>query len=88
MPYVVDENLLEVEILKNSVKKITSKEAEIKYFSSIGDFNSIASKLNIPVIIYGASGDNFHGSDESVDIKSFYETIEVLYDFLVEYLAI
>jgi len=80
--------LLEVEILKNSVKKITSKEAEIKYFSSIGDFNSIASKLNIPVIIYGASGDNFHGSDESVDIKSFYETIEVLYDFLVEYLAI
>ena len=61
---------------------------KIKYFSSIGDFNSIASKLNIPVIIYGASGDNFHGSDESVDIKSFYETIEVLYDFLIEYLAI
>ncbi|MDU1911287.1 M20 family metallopeptidase [Fusobacterium sp.] len=88
MPYVVDEKLLEIEILKDSIKKITSKEAEIKYFSSIGDFNSIASKLNIPVIIYGASGDNFHGSDEAVDIKSFYETVEVLYDFLVKYLAI
>jgi len=88
MPYVVDEKLLEIEILKDSIKKITSKEAKIKYFSSIGDFNSIASKLNIPVIIYGASGDNFHGSDEAVDIKSFYETIEVLYDFLVKYLAI
>lgn len=88
MPYVVDEKLLEIEILKDSIKKITSKEVKIKYFSSIGDFNSIASKLNIPVIIYGASGDNFHGSDEAVDIKSFYETIEVLYDFLVKYLAI
>lgn len=88
MPYVVDENLLEIDLLKDSIKKATSKEAEIKYFSSIGDFNSIASKLNIPVIIYGASGDNFHGSDEAVDIESFYETIEVIYDFLVKYLAV
>ena len=88
MPYVVDENLLEIDLLKDSIKKVTSKEAEIKYFSSIGDFNSIASKLNIPVIIYGASGDNFHGSYEAVDIESFYETIEVIYDFLVKYLAV
>lgn len=87
MPYVVDENIAEVSLLKSAIAKITGQPAEIRYFSSIGDFNSIASKLGIPVLIYGPSGENFHGSNESLDLESFYQTIEVLYDFLVKYLV-
>ena len=88
LPYVIDEDIEEVKIFKDSVKKITKKDPQIKYFSSIGDFNSIASKLEIPVIIYGPSGNNFHESDESVDVESFYDTIEIIYDFLIKYFTI
>lgn len=87
LPYVVDENILEVNLLKDSIEKHFFQLPEIKYFSSIGDFNSIASNLNIPVIIYGPSGENFHSNNEAVDLESFYRTIDVLYDFLVKYLT-
>ncbi|WMJ78202.1 MULTISPECIES: M20 family metallopeptidase [unclassified Sedimentibacter] len=88
MPYVTDENLEEVRILESLIKECSGQEPMIKYFSSIGDFNLIAERLDIPVLIFGPSGGNFHSFDEYVNLNSFLETIEIVYNYLTRRLSL
>lgn len=88
MPYVVDKNHEHVREFYKSINEITRKPPVINYFSSIGDFNTIYEKLNIPVIIFGPSGSNFHSFDEYVDLNSYLEVTEVLYNYLARMLSI
>lgn len=87
MPYVVNENNVFVKEFCKSINEVIKKSPVINYFSSIGDFNTIYEKLNIPVIVFGPSGANFHSYDEYVDLDSFLEVSEVLYDYLVRMLT-
>ncbi|MDF2677544.1 MAG: peptidase [Bacillota bacterium] len=87
MPYTVDEKNKYIKEFYDCVEDITGKSPEINYFSSIGDFNTISEKLNIPVIVYGPSGSNFHSYDEYVEIDTFLEVSEVLYGYLVKKLT-
>lgn len=81
-PYVVDEDNEYVKLLQESIKEVTGKDGKISYFSSIGDFNYLGTRVGAPALLFGPSGKNYHASDEWVSINSLVETSQVLYDLL------
>ena len=83
-PYTVDEDNKYTKKFLESVKTVTGKNAEISYFSSIGDFNFIASRLGIPTFVFGPDGKNYHTHDEHVIIPTVVKTAEVIYNFIRE----
>lgn len=87
MPYTVSEEDPLVKRFMESVTSICGKEPTKAYFQSIGDFNYLGSRLNAPVVIFGAEGENFHSHDEYATISSIQKTAEVVYDFLVKSLT-
>ncbi len=86
-PFVVDENNTYVEAFKSSVLDITKKEASIEYFSSIGDFNYVGSRVGVPTLIFGPDGENYHTHDEFVYIDTAVDTALIIYDYLVKTLV-
>lgn len=86
MPYVVKKNNPFVDQFANVVRTISKKEPKYSYFSSIGDFNYLGSRLNIPVIVFGAAGGNYHSADEWLDINSAISMTEVLFGYLAKLL--
>lgn len=88
MPYVVDEDDHYTTMLQRSIEDVTGRKAAIDYFSSIGDFNYLGTRLKIPTFVFGPSGDNFHSSDEYVELESVVKTCEVIYNFLERMLVL
>ena len=86
MPYVVDPNDDYVMKFIEVVTNVAEKDPNFSYFSSIGDFNYLGSRLNIPVIVFGADGGNYHSADEWVDIPSAVTMTKTVYEYLVEML--
>jgi len=82
MPYVVEHSNKYVGKFEDVVFENIGKKPSISYFSSIGDFNYLGSRLNIPVLVFGPSGGNFHGADEWVDILSYASTTKILVNYL------
>ncbi len=70
-----------------TVSSVCEKAPSRSYFQSIGDFNYLGSRLNAPAIIFGAEGNNFHGSDEYVTLESVYKTAQVIYAYLEKVLC-
>lgn len=87
MPYTVEEDNPYVKAFTDSVVSVCKEEPEKEYFQSIGDFNYLGSRLNAPVVIFGAEGENFHSHDEYATVSSTLKTAEVVYDFLKKTLA-
>ena len=87
LPYTVSAEDPMVRDFMQSVVKTCGKEPAVEYFQSIGDFNYLGSRLNAPVVIFGAEGDHFHSHDEYATLSSIQKTAEVVYDFLVKTLA-
>ena len=56
MPYTVDEQNEDVKKFLQSVETITGKKPTTSYFSSIGDFCYLGTRVNAPALIFGASG--------------------------------
>lgn len=81
-PYTVEEDNEYTLLLKESIKEITGKSARIDYFSSIGDFNYLGTRVNIPTFVFGPSGENYHKSDEYVNFSSVVSTAKVIFRFL------
>lgn len=86
-PYIVEKDNKYTKLLQESIAKVTGSEAKISYFSSIGDFNYLGTRANIPTFVFGPSGENYHTADEYVNISSVVKTSEVIYDFLVRTLT-
>ena len=86
-PYVTDETNEYVKKFTQSVTKVCGKEPKTSYFEAIGDFNYIGGTLGIPTVMFGASGDHFHGCDEYVCLDSATETAESLYQFFEDILV-
>jgi succinyl-diaminopimelate desuccinylase len=82
MPYVADENHPLVKKFYASIEEVCQDKVETAYFQSIGDFNYLGSRLGAPAIIFGPSGEGFHGSDEYVSLSSVAKTAQVLEEFL------
>ena len=85
-PYAIDEDNLYAQSVRASIEKATGKQISQAYFSSIGDFNSIAVRSNMPTFIFGPSGGNFHASDEYVDLDSLLGTTFSIYKILTDHL--
>jgi len=82
LPYTVSEEDPLVRGFNESILKVCGTEPEKEYFQSIGDFNYLGSRLNAPVVIFGAEGDHFHSHNEYANLSSIQKTAEVVYDFL------
>ena len=87
MPYTVSVDEPLVKQFVDSVRSVSQKEPSYSYFQSIGDFNYLGTRIDAPALIFGASGENFHGKDEYAELESVYETAKILYDFLVRVLV-
>lgn len=86
-PYIVSlENPYTKNILE-SIYKTTGIAGNVQYFSSIGDFNYLATRLSIPTFVFGPSGENYHGPDEYVNIDSAVATSKVILNFLLQVLT-
>lgn len=57
--------------------KIQKKQPKIKGFEAVTDAAHYAGKGVVP-IIYGPSGDGFHGNNECVEVESLIETTKVI----------
>ncbi|MFP4481490.1 MAG: M20 family metallopeptidase [Thermovirgaceae bacterium] len=80
--YVVPEDNPYVVGMKKSMEAVTGKTPETSYFASVGDFCYTGGRLNIPTLVAGPKGGNFHGADEYVELDTVTATAEYLYDFL------
>lgn len=74
MPYSVDEKEYYTKSFLETVKKTVNNKASIAYFSSIGDFNYLATRLDAPTMIFGPNGKNFYSADEYVNVDDVVET--------------
>ena len=84
--YCIDENEPLLNVLKETVEDVCGKPANPAYFQSIGDFNHIGGKLQIPTVLFGPDGDHFHGSDERVRLSSALEIAECISGFVSDVL--
>lgn len=82
LPYTIDREEHFAKEFIETVEDVCETKPSFSYFQSIGDFNYLGTRLGAPAIIFGASGNNFHGCDEYVDIESVVKTAEVVYSFL------
>lgn len=88
MPYKVDKESKVVKDFIKSIKSVSGKEPNISPFASIGDFDYLGTRLgNVPALVFGAAGKNYHGANEYVEIDSVVDTAKVVYDYLVRALV-
>ncbi|MDO9509251.1 MAG: M20/M25/M40 family metallo-hydrolase [Thermovirgaceae bacterium] len=80
--YVIPEDNPYAIIMASAMKEVTGSEPEIRYFSSVGDFCYTGGRLNIPTLVVGPQGGNFHAADEFVEIDTVAATTRILYEFL------
>ncbi len=85
--YCIDENGKLLQKLEKTVEEVCGCEPDIAYFQSIGDFNHIGGKLKIPTVLLGADGENFHSSDERVDLNSATEIANIISEFVSDVLS-
>lgn len=83
LPYKVSKNHPYTKAMMTSIKDITGRDGKISYFQSIGDFNYIGSRLNVPTFVFGPGGANYHSADEYVYLDDVMKTAEVIYDYLI-----
>lgn len=82
LPYVIRENLREVNVFKRAMKE-QGLEPITTYGKSVGDFNYFATYLRKTTLVFGPTGGNWHGSDEWVSINSVRRVKEVYRKFLM-----
>ncbi|ADO77678.1 M20 family metallopeptidase [Halanaerobium praevalens] len=87
LPYVVSESNPYTQTFKESVLNVTDSKAKIAYFSSVGDFNYLGSRVKVPTFVFGPAGKNYHSADEYVDLNSVVQTAEVIYNYLLKILV-
>ena len=85
--YCIDEDGELLKKLEDTVFRVCGRPANKAYFQSIGDFNHIGGKLKIPTVLLGAEGENFHSSDERVDLKSALEVAHIISEFVSDVLS-
>jgi acetylornithine deacetylase/succinyl-diaminopimelate desuccinylase-like protein len=86
-PYVFDESEPVVEGLAAATRAVTGESPSIGYFRSVGDFNYLGHRAEIPTVIFGPDGRNIHGAGEWVDLDETVEVARVLAAGAVELLS-
>ncbi len=85
--YCIDDDAPILNVLKETIRKTCRTQTNIAYFQSIGDFNHIGGKLQIPTVLFGPDGDNFHSCDERVCLSSAVEVAVCISEFVSDILS-
>ena len=82
-PYVLSENEEIVKALKRIYLKVTGRELNISYGTSVSDANHLVVKGGIPTVVFGPSGGNQHAPNEYVLIEQVL-TVTKIYTLLAK----
>jgi len=82
LPYIVDKNHEDVKKFKEVVYATLGEDLNYAYFQSIGDFNSLGARLNIPTLVFGPDGGNYHSSNEYVYVEDIWKSTQILLSYL------
>jgi len=85
-PWTVSEDNPLVKSLQSSTEEILDRKLQTTYFRSESDANHIASRLEIPTVLFGPDGANYHAADEYVEIDSMVDSTRVLLYSLLDLL--
>ncbi len=77
-PWTVSKDSALVRSLENATNIVLGKTLKPTYFRSESDANHIANRLNIPTVLFGPDGANYHAADEYVEIESMIDATRVL----------
>lgn len=87
-PYAIPGDNPYAETFVSAIKSSCGKEPTIDYFSSIGDFNYLGTRLgDVPAFVFGPDGKNMHSYDEYADVDSIYYTAKGIEEFLQKIFA-
>jgi len=87
LPWTIEERTPLVQSLKQGSKNILGKEMQTTYFRSESDANHIAPRLQIPTVLFGPDGANYHASDEYVEIDTMIDTTRVMLYTILDLLS-
>lgn len=77
-PYVTDEDHELVAALQDASRAVTGVDPELGYFASVGDFNYLGDRADLPTVILGPDGENIHGAGEFVYTDDVVEVTEIV----------
>ncbi|WP_435197213.1 M20 family metallopeptidase [Natronomonas sp. EA1] len=77
-PYVTDEDHPLVGALQRASETVTGESPDLGYFASVGDFNYLGDRADLPTVIVGPDGENIHGAGEFVYTDEVVEVAELL----------
>jgi acetylornithine deacetylase/succinyl-diaminopimelate desuccinylase family protein len=70
-----------------TARKHMGKTTEVSAFIAVSDAAHYAA-VGVPCVIYGCSGDGFHGTDEYVEVDSLVETTKLIADSIVAWCGV
>ncbi|KTG29019.1 M20 family metallopeptidase [Haloferax profundi] len=85
-PYVTDEDHPLVTALTDSTRAVSGTDPDYGYFSSVGDFNYLGDRADLPTVIVGPDGENIHGAGEFVYTDEVVEVADIVADAAVRLL--
>ncbi|EFW92023.1 ArgE/DapE-related deacylase [Haladaptatus paucihalophilus DX253] len=77
-PYVTPEDHDLVTSLVGATESVAGVEPEFGYFASVGDFNYLGDRADLPTVIVGPDGENIHGAGEFVYTDEVVETARIV----------
>jgi succinyl-diaminopimelate desuccinylase len=86
-PYVTDEDHPLVGALTDATRTVTGTDPAYGYFSSVGDFNYLGDRADLPTVIVGPDGENIHGAGEFVYLDDVVDVADVVARASVDLLA-
>lgn len=84
-PYLTDEDHPLVRSLEAGTESVAGTSPAIGYFASIGDFNYLGHRADLPTVIIGPDGENIHGTGEFVYTDEVVEVARILVSSIAEY---
>jgi acetylornithine deacetylase/succinyl-diaminopimelate desuccinylase family protein len=85
-PYVTDEDHPLVTSLSDATRSVAGVDPDYGYFSSVGDFNYLGDRAELPTVILGPDGENIHGAGEFVYTDEVVEVADIVTDAAVRLL--
>jgi succinyl-diaminopimelate desuccinylase len=86
-PYVTDEDHPLVGALQGATRDVTGTDPALGYFASVGDFNYLGDRADLPTVIVGPDGENIHGAGEFVYTDQVVEVTEIVTEAAAEFLS-
>ncbi|WP_458186014.1 M20 family metallopeptidase [Haladaptatus sp. NG-WS-4] len=77
-PYVTPTDHPLVGALSGATESVAGVEPAVGYFASVGDFNYLGDRADLPTVIVGPDGENIHGAGEFVYTDEVVETARIV----------